>query len=107
MPRNVRTIRKIRRGQKITAQYLNAIGTAVNSNTEALGGPKQKRDPEVSDGGGGGSSPLNLNFTETGRTNTTVEITDSNGDTHDIEQIDQVTLQNPTGDILTLTFTNP
>lgn len=94
-------IRKIKKGQAITANYLNDIANAVNQNSKGVSGPKQrKQSDEV-----GEDTDLDLTFDSTSITNETVTITDSNGDTHDIERITQITFENSTGDVLTLNIT--
>lgn len=94
-------LRFLKVGDVITADLLNAITTAVQANQGAIKSPTQKDIATGSSGGG------NLDFTETSRTQTTVTVTDSGGATHDIEQIDQVVLENSSGDVMTLNFTNP
>lgn len=98
-------IRKIRRGQPITARYLNDMGAAINRNTIAISGPRN-RNRESLAGAGGGTGLTDLLFTETSRSETTVTVTDSNGDTHNVNQIDTVELTNSAGDVLTLVFDN-
>jgi len=101
---------RVRVGDFITAELLNNIQKAVNANTRAIRGPKSKTNLDEiykstgTSGSGGGLS--DLSFTEISRAETTVVITDSNLDTHNIDQIDQVVLQNASGDTLTLNFTN-
>lgn len=101
--RNSQVLQNIRIGDRITAEYLNAITAALNANTRALHGPRAV----TSTGTGGAGTALNLDFTESSRTQTTVELTDSNGDTVDVDQIDTVTFTNLTGEIMVLTFNNP
>lgn len=48
-----------------------------------------------------------LNFTETGRTTSTREVTDSAGDTFTVAVVDTITLQNALGAVMTITLTNP
>lgn len=104
--RDIQVIRSIKVGDVITADHLNSIARAINNNTRAIATPRQKfAEDETLKGESGGLT--DLTFTEISRTQTTVQITDSNGDTHDIEQIDQVVLENASGDVLTLNFTNP
>lgn len=101
--KNITVLRRVQRGDVVTAELLNAIGGAVNQLSQAVSAPRQVTDAALNQSGSG---VTDLNFTETSRTETTVEVTDSNGDTHDIEQIDQVVLANSSGDIMTLNFTN-
>ena len=106
--RNVEKVAIWRKGDAIAAKRLDRMGRAINANTDYLAGPKELNaldDTEEATEPPPGLT--DLVFTESGRTTTEVEVTDSNGDTHDITQIDQVTLTNATGDILILNFTNP
>ena len=103
--KNVERVEPIDRGEVITAHYLNNMGMAINRNSQSLSGPKQQSALEESETGS--AAILDLNFTETTRASSTVQITDSNGDTHSIEQIDSVTFTNANGDVLTLSFNNP
>jgi len=102
---NTRVIRPIRKGELITAQYLTRISAAINANTRFLSGPKQQNALDETEDANTNSG--DFNFTETNRTSSAVTVTDSNGDTHSIEQIDSVTLTNSSGQTLTLTFNNP
>lgn len=104
--KNQTVLRRIRKGDAITARYLNGITTAVNRNTKAISGPRNLSRASAS-GGSDGAGVTDLSFTETSRTETTVQVTDSNGDTHDVNQIDQVELVNSAGDVMTLIFNNP
>lgn len=104
--KNVERVKPIERGKVITARYLNHVGEAVNRNTQSLSGPKQQQALQESESNAA-AGVINLDFSEVSRASTAVQITDSNGDTHSIEQIDSVTFQNTTGDVLTLTFNNP
>ena len=105
--KNVKTVSEIKAGEVITARHLNSMSTAINGNTQALAGPKQQSALEQSESGGASAGVIDFDFIETSRTSSTVTVTDSNGDTHQIEQIDQVIFRNGAGDQLTLTFTNP
>jgi hypothetical protein len=100
--RAVDIIRRIRIGDPITAEYLNAITRVLNQNNRAIHGPKQ-----VAAGGDAAAAGLlNLNFTETSRTETTTPFTDDAGDVVNIDVVDTVTFTNETGEILTLVFDN-
>jgi len=103
--RNSQLIGRITRGDVISAQYLNNIGRAVNENSRALAGPKQQQALEQSDAGG--DTITDFNFTEVSRSQTSKQVTDSNGDTHTIEQIDSVTLVNSQGQTFVFNFNNP
>jgi len=106
--RNYKHIASIRRGEVITARYLGSVAAAINANSKALSGPRQQYALEESEtGASGGVQLVNLDFSETSRTSTTASIVDDNGDTIQIEQIDEVTLENSDGNTLILRFTNP
>lgn len=106
--KNQNTLVQIRRGEIITAQYLNRLVTAVNRNTVAISGPRAiRRDNIDNSSNDEGGSFSDLTFTESSRSETTVTITDSNGDDVEVNQIDQVELINSNGEVLTLIFNNP
>jgi hypothetical protein len=96
-------VRKIRIGDAITAEYLNAITRIINENSRAVHAPRQAKSGAGADAAGG---LLNLDFTETSRTETTTPFTDDNGDVVNIDVVDTVTFTNETGEILTLVFDN-
>ena len=102
-----RLIQRIRSGEPITARYLSSLADAINQNTKAISAPKQRfpqdaLDPSENPASVPPTGLVDLTFTSTSITNETVTITDSNGDTHDIERITQVTFDNSAGDTLTL-----
>lgn len=102
--RNIVNVPVIKAGELIKARYLSSMAGAINRNSKALSGPRQQNALEESNQG----APLvDLNFSETSRASTAKTVTDSNGDTFSITQIDQVTLTNASGDTMTLTFNNP
>ena len=107
--KNIELIPGIGSGQVITARHLNKLSSGINKNSEAVGRPKQKESPvgESESETESGSGLTDLTFNETSRTETTVTTTDSNGDTLDIAQTDSIVLENSSGDVLTLNFTNP
>lgn len=105
--KNTDVLPDIKVGDILTAKMLTSITRAINKNTVAFNVPREKTDASTSGDGAGGGGLTNLTFTEDSRTITTETMTDSNGDTHDIDQIDQVVLSNSDGDVLTLNFTNP
>ena len=98
------TVETFNKGDIVTAKKLSGYAKAINRNTKAIAAPRQKDISTGETGSGGGLT--DLTFTEDSRTETTVTITDSSGNTHDINQIDQVVLSNSSGDVLTLNFTN-
>lgn len=93
---------KWNKGDGITAKRLNTMSRNINALSEGLTGPKQQGAKEESD-----ENESDLVFTEIDRTETTTEITDSNGDTFDNVVIDQVVFQTEDGRKLTLNFDNP
>jgi hypothetical protein len=102
---NSRKIAGIKRGQVITGHHMTEMSLAINANTRFLTGPKQQKALEDTENANAGSG--DLFFTETSRTSTSVTITDSNGDTSSVEQIDRVDFRNSSGETLTLIFNNP
>ena len=106
MKSNNNVLRGIKVGDRITAAWLNKVVKALNDTAAAVAVPNQKEIAIGDTGGDPDAGLTDLTFTETGRSETTVQVTDSNGDTHDIDQIDQVTLTNGSGDTLILNFTN-
>ena len=101
--RSIDIIRDIKTGDRITAEYLQAVTRVLNSSTESMRGPRKYIPP-----GGAGAKPglANLDFTETSRTQTATVFTDDNGDQTSINVIDEIVFVNPAGETLTLTFTN-
>lgn len=101
--KSVGYVRGWQRGQAITAERLDNMVRNINANTRGLSGPKQQAAKEESDAEAG---LTDLVFTEISRSETTVTLTDSNGDTVNVNQIDQVIMENASGDLLQLNFTN-
>jgi hypothetical protein len=97
-------VRKIRIGDAITAEYLNAITRILNENSRAVHAPRQAKAGAGADAATG---LQNLNFTETSRIATTTPFTDDNGDVVNINVMDTVTFTNELGEIMTLNFNNP
>ena len=98
-------IAELGRGEVITGRLMTRIARSINANTRHLSGPRQQG--ALDDTEDENTQSEDYNFTETSRTNATVTITDSNGDTHDIDQLDQVILVNGRGQVMTLNFDNP
>ena len=96
-------IERWKKGDPITAKRLQRMASNINDNTEGLAGPKQQGAKEQSDS----AEVADFTFTETSRQETTVTLTDSGGDTVQVNQIDQVTMQNSSGQTLVLNFNNP
>lgn len=100
-------LKDIRPGDIITAKKLNDIQRAINENTKAIAGPREVLQPaeELE------NTSLNLvnevyTVGAADITSTTVTITDSNGDTHDIERIDSFTAtESTTGKTVSYSFT--
>jgi len=102
---NSRKIAGIRKGEIITGDHMTNISHAINANTRFLSGPRQQNALKETEEANTASQ--DLNFTETSRSSTTVQITDSNGDTHSITQIDRIEMANNSGQTLILNFNNP
>ena len=109
--RNQNLLDRIRVGQVITAELLNDISGAINDNTVALAGPRTVEDGSEginSDADGGETQLGDEVFDSTSGTETTVTITDSNSDTHDIERVDTIVFTEQTsGRTITLNITYP
>lgn len=103
--RNNDVLKGIRVGDTITADFLNRLTMAINRNTVAVAAPSQK----VEAGGSGEGATDNNSSWSAGAANITdetVEVTDSNSDTHDIERITQIVFTNDaTGETMTLNIT--
>ena len=94
-------LRGIRVGDEITAEFLNRITAAINRNTVAVKGPVQKQD------GGAGDGVTNSYWSAAAGdiTDETVVLTDSNGDTANVERITQIVFTNDaTGETMTLSI---
>ena len=108
--RNAELVQPIDKGEPITGKWLSGVAAAINRNTRAVSAPRQTLDNDdynqSGDGTSTGAGLTDLNFTETSRTVTTTTITTTDGATFNIDVIDSVTLQNGSGDVMTLTFTN-
>lgn len=93
-------VKGIKVGDVITAELLNSIAAAVNANTSAIARPGQVDIPAGETGGGGDQV---WTAAAGDITDETVQITDSNSDTHDIERITSIVFTNAaTGETMTL-----
>ena len=100
--KNNEVLQGIRVGDRITADFLNRITTAINRNTTAVAAPTQKT---VAGGQGEGVADNNTSWTAGASdiTDETVQLTDSNGDTTDVERITVIVFTNDaTGETMTL-----
>lgn len=105
--RNIKILKGIKKGDVITAEYVTAIAEAINANTRAIATPRQLDDGDEI-GVSGQTSVGDEVFDSVSGTETTVTITDSNGDTHDIERVDTIKFQEQgSGRFLTLNITYP
>lgn len=105
---NKTPLRGIQKGQAITADFLNTQIRAINANTKAVRAPRMLTRTQA----GAGQDfqdpgTIDLEFTETSRTTSVRTLTDSNGETVNIDVIDSVTFENSGGFIMTLNFNNP
>lgn len=106
----IQFIPETKKGQVITARKLTDIATAINTNTRAIRNPREvaQRAEELTGTAGSGGTLTDESFsaTATDITSQTVTITDSNGDTHDIERITQIVFsESITGREMTLNIT--
>ncbi len=92
-------------GDPLTADMLTRIVRAVNQNTDAVAAPRQKDSSnELNETASIGDEV----FSSTDGTETTVELTDSNSDTHDIERVDSIEFTEDTsGRKMTFNITYP
>ena len=105
MSSNKELLKSINVGDVITADLLNKITAAINRNTQGFAGPRQIETSADTQFGGTIGNEV---FDSTSGTETTVTITDSNGDTHDIERVDTIVLTEQTsGRTMTLNITYP
>lgn len=100
-----RFLRRWKKNDSLTAKRLDGMVRQINETSRILSGPRQRDDDDgvANDE----TEELNLTFSEVSRTETTKNITDSNGDTFQVTVIDTVTMQNEDGKVMTLTFDNP
>lgn len=105
-------LKGIKVGDVITAEMLNRMTKAINANTRAVSGPRQKTNldaaaaPGVNTGGGGSIGNEAFAAGPSDITSTTVTLTDDNGDTVDIERVDEIVFTESTsGRTMTLTIT--
>ena len=100
--KNNRVLAGIKVGDPITADFLNRISEAINLNSQAVSGPTQKTLAETAVDPGG----TVWNAAATDITDETVTLTDSNGDTSDIERITTIVFTNAVGgETMTLNIT--
>jgi len=101
-------ISRIKKGQKIKADYLNQIGSKVNELVKAIQPPRQKdkpAPPEVT-AEDSGSEP-EYSFIEQTRTETTIQVFDQNSENYaEVDRIQSMTFQNGRGETLRLVFNN-
>ncbi len=101
---NNKILGRIKVGDVITSELLNSITLAINDNTKAVASPVQADPYEDSNT----ESVGNEIFDSTSGTETTITITDDNGDQHDVERVDSVVFTEQTsGRTLTLNLTYP
>ncbi len=102
---NAIVIPEISRGERIRAAWLSGVARAVNANTRFLSGPRQQNALLDTEQQNTGSS--DLRFVEISRASTAETLTDSGGDTSPVSVIDEIRLQNSSGEVLELVLTNP
>ncbi len=109
---NHEILKGVKPGDVITSAWLSSVATAINANAQAIRSPREvlqpAEDTNESTSSGSGSSVGNEVFNSTSGTETTVTVTDSNGDTSDIERVDTVVFTESTsGRTMTLNLTYP
>lgn len=90
--KNTRIIGRIKPGQSIKADHLNSMADSINALAEGIAAPGRNKRIELR---------------EFNRTSTTITVTDSGGDTIDIEQIDTITFRDSQGVSWVFFFNNP
>ena len=95
-------LKRIKPGDPITAKFLNSLAETLRAVEGAVQKPTQK---DIATGDSGGTTASNQEYTAGASdiTSETVTITDSNGDTHDIDRITQIVFTND-ADSSTLTL---
>ena len=94
----------IRRGEPITADWLNDVAAATERNARLI----DEITTEAPEGEDGPSGSTDVTYTETARTTSTVRIEDAADPTVfvDIQRIETVDFQSAAGDTLRLVFNN-
>jgi len=99
---------KIKKGDAITARYLNRVSGQVDELIEAVNPPRQRnapRAPALQNEEPGEEPPTS--YIETSRETSTVQIFDQAAENYaEIERIESITLTNGNGDKLRLVFNN-
>jgi hypothetical protein len=99
----------IKKGQSITAAYLNNTTRVVNAGNRAIRAPIEvlQSDEEIRSGGGGSSIGDEI-FNSTSVTESTQTATDSGGDTVPLERVDTIVFtEQTTGRTVTMNITYP
>jgi len=99
--RNHEILRGLKVGDTITADFLSRLAMAINRNAQAVAAPSQV----IEAGGSGEGAAANSSWSAGASdiTDETVELTDSNGDTVDVERITVIVFTNDdTGETMTL-----
>ena len=107
-------VEKVKKGEVITARYLNKVGGKVNDLEKSISPPKQKNPPTSSevqnqtaeDDTAEETAPPST-FVETGRTISTVQVFDQDDTNYaEVDRIETITFVNGNGETLSLQFTN-
>ena len=111
--RDLTPVEKVKKGEIITAKYLNKVGTAVNTLTRAVSPPKQKNQPvaapvqnQSAEEAAEEAVPPS-DYVESSRTTSTVLVYDDAEQNYaEVSRIDSVSFANSNGDTLVLRFNN-
>ncbi len=105
-------LKGVKPGDVITAEMLNRMTKAINANTRAVSGPKQKTNldaaaqPGVGTSGGAAIGDEVFTAGPADITSTTVNITDDAGDIVPVERVDNIVFTETTsGRTMTLSIT--
>ena len=106
MKKNSEVLKGVKVGDVITADWLNKVAAAINKNSSAIKAPTQKDIDLGSSGGGDSIGDETFSASSGNITTSTVTITDSSGNTHDIDRITQIVFtEDATGRSMTLNIT--
>lgn len=106
--------KRYQKGERLTHKFVNAHSEAIESNAREVGRLSdelvQLKDADPEEDGAGGISAGTWTFTETGRTESSVTVTDDNGDEFTLDVATQITLTatiNGQAVTLVLNFASP
>jgi len=107
-------VEKVKKGEVITARYLNKIGRRVNDLEASVSSPKQKNPPassavqnQAAEDDTAEEVTAPTTFVETDRTISTVQVFDDEDTNYaEVERIETINFVNGNGETLSLQFAN-